>query len=162
MYPSEILTICLASKDWRKFNKDPNLKEAIFAHKCIFPCKNSIQVAPAYIVLDVDKSANTVKERATYLESCIHAVYVEAVERWSEKLRWRIKLNKLRWNANNVMEVATLGRKNVRYVMVRRLFLSRGICTSRWRKEWEKGIKYYSKGNQSKVLSFTLVMCTWL
>lgn len=147
---------CLAKRVWGKFKKDPNLKVVILEPKCLSHCRLSILVGQVCIVLEGDKYANIVKGLAMCRGCYINVMRVVVVGRWWERLMSRVKWNKCRWSVNNVMAVGMLVGKSVQFAMERKLSSNQEIYTLKYKRVWERVIRYYSRANHNKDLNSTL------
>jgi len=158
MYQKEIHMIFLERKDSHKFKKDQNQKEVILELKWAYLFLPSILEVKLFIALEEDKFASIVKVQVIQQVLFIHVQFVVEAVKWLEKLRLKIQLSKLKWNANNVKEVDTLENKNALFVEEKKLLWSQEIFIMKFKKVCERVIKFFSKVNHNRDFNFILEM----
>lgn len=114
--------ICLVRKDSNKLKKDPNPREVILEPIWAFLYRLFIRAGKQFTASEEVKSANTVKVPEIRLVFYTLAPFVTEVAKWSEKLKSKTKLKKLKWSVNNVKEADMLVNKNAQFAMVRKSY----------------------------------------
>lgn len=158
MFLKEIHMISLANKVSNKSKKDLNLKEVISELIWVSLYLHSILEVKPFIALEEDKFVNIVKVQETLQELYILVQSVMEVEKWSEKSKLKIQLNKYKWNVNNVKVAVMLVNINAQFVMDKKLYLNPETYILKLKKVWEPVIKSYLKDNLNKALNSTQEM----